>query len=291
MHLATAHSRRVESAFTITAKGVATAMAIHHWTSLHAPDVPSLTRADSVAVMVLGAIEQHGAHLPLSTDLDIGEGLLDEALHHVAPDRSVFVLPPLSVGASEEHSDFPGTLSLPAPVAQATLEAVGDSLAGSGIHRLMLINSHGGNQAIMQQAALTLRRRHGMLVVKAPYMTLAPPDDCLPREELVHGLHGGALETAMMLHLHPDRVRRDALGHPPSVGERLAAHQARLGPEGAASFAWLAQDLHPDGVVGNAALATDALGQQLVFHFGRALAEILDDTARFDITGFHAESS
>ena len=266
-------------------------MAIHHWETLHAPDIPGLIDDSSVAVLVLGAIEQHGAHLPLSTDRDIGEGLLAAMLEQTAAEHSVFVLPSLNVGASEEHRAFPGTLSLPAPVAQATLEAIGDSLARSGIRRLMLINSHGGNQAIMQQAALSLRRRHGMLVVKAPYMKIALPDGWLPPDELAHGLHGGALETAMMYHLHPQRVNTAALGHPPSSGERLASEQARLGPEGSAAFAWLAQDLHPGGVVGDATLASAALGKRLVDHYAQALAETLADTARFDISDFHAESS
>ncbi|MCW4153038.1 creatininase family protein [Halomonas sp. 18H] len=266
-------------------------MAIHHWETLHAPDIPALIDDSSVAIMVLGAIEQHGAHLPLSTDRDIGEGLLAAMLERTSPEQSVFVMPSLQVGASEEHLGFPGTLSLPAPVAQATIEAIGDGLAASGIRRLMLLNSHGGNQAIMQQAGLTLRRRHGMLVVKAPYMKIALPEGWLPPQELAHGLHGGALETAMMRHLHPQRVNTRAMGHPPSVGERLASEQTRLGPEGIASFAWLAQDLHPDGVVGDAGLGSAALGERLINHYAGALAKTLEDAARLDIRHFQAESS
>ncbi|MGQ7247970.1 creatininase family protein [Halomonas sp. V046] len=266
-------------------------MAIHYWQHLSGPDLARAVREDSVAVMVLGAIEQHGEHLPLSTDLDIGEGLLTAALGRLADHQSVLVLPAMSIGASDEHRDFAGTLSLPATTAQALIEAVGDSLARSGVRRLMLINSHGGNQAILHLAALALRRRHGMLVVKAPYMRLALPDDALPREECRHGLHGGALETAMMLHLAPQRVNTQALAHPRSRGESMAEVGMRLGPEGEASFAWLAQDLHPAGVVGNARLASAAMGKRLVDHFGERLAEILEDSARLAIDDFHPEPS
>ncbi|QEA39366.1 creatininase family protein [Pistricoccus aurantiacus] len=264
-------------------------MSIVLWQSLTSADLAAALRPDSVAVMVLGAVEQHGKHLPLSTDLDIGQGLLNAALERLEPERSVLVLPPLAVGASEEHDDFPGTLSLPAATAQAVIEALGDSVARSGIRRLVLINSHGGNQSILAQAALALRRRHGMLVVKAFYMRMSPPEDSIPREECHHGLHGGAMETAMMLHLAPERVRREHIAHSSSIGEARAAEGQLIGPEGEAAFAWLAQDLHPDGVAGNATLASTALGERLVTHFGERLARVIREASEMDISRFHPD--
>ncbi|WP_052384039.1 creatininase family protein [Litchfieldella xinjiangensis] len=258
------------------------------WQDLTAPELARQVGPDSVAVMVLGAIEQHGEHLPLSTDLDIGEGLLDAALSYLEDDAPLWVLPPLAIGASPEHTSFAGTLSLPPEVAIATIEAIGDSLARAGVRRLVLLNGHGGNNAVMAIAALTLRRRWGMLVVKYHYVRSAPPSEWLPADEMRHGLHGGALETALMLHLAPHKVHRDRLGHPASCGEAMAAQGMRLGPEGEAAFAWLAEDLHPDGVVGNASLATPALGERLVAHYASRLASVLDVPRHMTIDAFQA---
>lgn len=259
------------------------------WQDLTSLEVSTLPRT-TVAVMVAGAIEQHGAHLPLSTDLDIGEGLLQEALTHLPERFPLVILPPMAVGASDEHLSFPGTLSLPPELAIATLEAHGDAVARAGLQRLVLINSHGGNKAVMDLAALRLRRRHGMLVVKVHYTRMPPPGTLpaggLPAEELRHGLHGGALETAMMRHLAPDKVRLDQLDHPPSRGEAMAEQGLLLAPEGEAAFAWLAEDLHPAGVVGNARLATAELGQRLVAHYGKRIARILRETRDLAVDTF-----
>ncbi|MGM0982253.1 MAG: creatininase family protein [Pseudomonadota bacterium] len=253
------------------------------WQDLTSRELSSLP-SETVAVMVVGAIEQHGAHLPLSTDLDIGEGLLEEALTHLPETLPLVILPPMAVGASDEHLSFPGTLSLSPELAIATLEAHGDAVARAGLKRLVLINSHGGNKAVMDLAALRLRRRHGMLVVKVHYTRmLPPPDDSLPADELRHGLHGGALETAMMRHLAPHRVHLDQLDHPRSRGEAMAEEGLLLGPEGEAAFAWLAEDLHPAGVVGNAHLGTVELGKRLVTHCGKRIARILEETRRREI--------
>lgn len=255
------------------------------WLDLTSREI-SFLQSSAVAVMVVGAIEQHGAHLPLSTDLDIGEGLLEEALTHLPVRFPLVILPPMAVGASDEHLSFPGTLSLPPELAIATLEAHGDAVARAGLHRLVLINSHGGNKAVMDLAALRLRRRHGMMVVKVNYTRMPPPGTLpaggLPAEELRHGLHGGALETAMMRHLAPDKVRLDQLDHPHSRGEAMAEKGLLLSPEGEAAFAWLAEDLHPAGVVGNARLGTAELGERLVAHYGKRIARILRETQSMD---------
>ncbi|MDZ7852131.1 MAG: creatininase family protein [Halomonas sp.] len=253
------------------------------WQDLTSRELSSLP-SETVAVMVVGAIEQHGTHLPLSTDLDIGEGLLEEALTHLPEPFPLVILPPMVVGASDEHLSFPGTLSLSPELAIATLEANGDAVARAGLQRLVLINSHGGNKAVMDLAALRLRRRNGMLVVKIHYTRMPPlPDGGMPAEELRHGLHGGALETAMMRHVAPHKVRLDQLDHPRSRGEAMAEEGLLLGPEGEAAFAWLAEDLHPGGVVGNANLGTAELGERLVTHYGKRIACILQETQRREI--------
>jgi creatinine amidohydrolase len=148
----------------------------------------------------------------------------------------------------------------------------------------VLANSHGGNRSAMDQAGLALRAEHDLLVVKASYTRFARPTDVdLPDAEWRHGLHGGALETAMMLHLRADLVREDAIDDFPSLGADLEKQLRRTGPEGQASFAWLAGDLNPWGVVGDATLASAAMGERLVEHYGRALADVILDARDFPL--------
>lgn len=260
------------------------------WASLSSPELAARVTPQSVALLPLGAIEQHGAHLPLSTDVDIADGLVAAARARMTRDIELLVLPTVTVGSSLEHGDFAGTLSLTPETAIAHLVEVGASVARAGIRRLVLFNSHGGNKAVVDLAALTLRERHGLLVVKANYFRFAPPDDALPAEELRHGLHGGALETAMMMHLAPHKVRHAHLGEAVSLGARQEQDGHGLLPEGDAGFAWLAQDLHPSGVVGDARLATPALGERLVTHFAARLAAVVEAAACFDLTQLGSRS-
>ncbi|MCG5523640.1 creatininase family protein [Ectothiorhodospira haloalkaliphila] len=249
------------------------------WQDLTAPELASRMGPETVAVMVLGAVEQHGPHLPLSTDLDIGLGLLTEARRHLPADFPLLVMPPLALGSSEEHGGFPGTLSLPPQTAVAVLEALGEGVSRAGGRRLVWLNAHGGNTAVMDQAALALRRRHGLLVIKATYTRLGQPPG-IDADEWRHGLHGGALETALMRHLAPERVREDQVRDFPGRGQYLVASGHRwLGPEGAGAFAWLAEDLHPDGVTGDAAAGTAELGARILGFYGERLAQLLQEAA------------
>lgn len=252
---------------------------IYRWEHLSSPELVELASPDAIAILALGAIEQHGPHLPLSTDLDIVTGLLDRALDDLETPQPVFVLPAMALGASDEHRDFAGTLSLSASQMSEALARIGGAVTAAGIRRLVLVNGHGGNIGWMGPAALDLRRRHGMLVVKASYMQFSAPQDLLGAEELRLGLHGGQAETAMMMHLHPARVRSAKVAKFESVAERLPI-DAVLGPEAEASWAWLAQDLNLQGVVGRADLATASLGQRLVDFYGKKLAGVLRETAR-----------
>ncbi|MGY6553112.1 MAG: creatininase family protein [Wenzhouxiangella sp.] len=263
---------------------------IHHWQHLSAPELVERARPDAVALLALGAIEQHGPHLPLSTDLDIACGLQAAALERLSAATEVFVLPPLAIGASEEHTHFAGTLSLSAEQMSAQLFAVGAALHRSGLRRLVILNAHGGNIGWLGPAAIRLRRRFGMLVVKANYMLFAAPGHLLGAEELRHGLHGGQAETAMMLHLHPERVRLDQIKRFASRAEQLPSG-ALLGPEGEAAWGWLAEDLNAEGVVGDAAAASAELGQQLVGYYAERLAQIIAEAALLDLSGFETSTT
>ena len=256
------------------------------WESMTGPEVGDLVRRDPVVVLPLAAVEQHGPHLPLSTDLDIGRGLLEHAAGRLPAGFPVRTLPAFAIGASTEHvqAGLAGTLALDAEQVADFIVRIGAGLADCGVRRLVLSNSHGGNRHAMESAGLRLRREHGLLVVKATYFSFDRPADVdLPETEWSHGLHAGAVETAMMLHLHPDRVRAAEARRFASLGEQLEATGSRILPEGPAAFAWLAGDLNRAGAVGDAGLATPEMGRRLVEHYGDTLAAIIRDAGAFPI--------
>ena len=267
-------------------------MRARDWAGLSPAEAAAAARRDPVVILPLAATEQHGPHLPLSTDVDIGLGILGAALAWLPGDADVWTLPAIRVGASEEHARFAGTESVGSEEMSATIVDEGVRLARTGVRRLVLSNSHGGNRHAIDAAALSLRAEHGMLVVKAHYFRFPrPPDVTLPEAEWRHGLHGGAVETAMMLHLRPDLVRRDAVTRFESLGEELERTLRHVGPEGVAPFAWLADDLNALGVAGDATLATAELGRRLVEHYGRVLSEVIQDARDFPLDRLAASSS
>ena len=257
---------------------------IRYWHALTTVEAAALASRDPVIVLPVAAIEQHGPHLPLSTDLEIGLGLLAEAFRRLPPDLPVLALPPQAVGTSGEHRRFAGTLSLTPELLTESMVQTGAAIRQAGARRLVVSNSHGGNPPAIGIAAQRLREEHGLLVVKTSWFGDPRPDGAaLPDEEWRYGLHGGAVETAMMRHLRPDLVRLDAVRRFPSLDEELSRTLQRVSAEGGASFAWLAGDLNRQGVTGDATLGTAELGARLVAHYGRLLAEVIQDARRFPL--------
>jgi creatinine amidohydrolase len=254
------------------------------WADRTATDVAEAARLDPVVILPMAAIEQHGPHLPLSTDVEIGSGLLRAALARLDPSFPAYHLPMQAVGTSDEHADVPGTLTLDPHTVVEGIVALGHSIARAGVRRLVVCNSHGGNRPAIDVAALRLRRELGLLVVKAHWFRFPRPDeDGVPASEWEHGLHGGAVETAMMLHLRPGLVRSERIRPFLSLGERLGPELEFVRPEGVAPFAWMARDLNPDGVVGDATLADPGLGARLVDHYAGILAQVIRDARAFPL--------
>ncbi len=256
--------------------------AIRWWQTLTTVDAGTMGQSDPVVVLPVAAIEQHGPHLPLSTDLEIGLGLLSEAFQRLPDDCTAWALPPQAIGCSREHARFPGTLSFEPEQLTALIEGTGEALALIGVRRLVLSNSHGGNRHALEAAGLRLRDELGMLVINASWFRFPRPEDVnLPEGEWRHGIHAGAVETAMMMHLRPDLVRTSEAARARSFGEELEETLRRVAPAGAASFSWLAGDLNPGGVVGDPTLADADLGARLVSHYGAILAEVIEDARAF----------
>ena len=253
------------------------------WTDIRRLEVAEPGRARWIAVLPLAATEQHGPHLPVSTDVMIALAYLARVRELLPDSLPVTFLPLQPVGISTEHTDYTGTLTLSTAVALRDWMALGESVARAGIRKLVMVTSHGGNSAAMSLVAQDLRASCGLLAVTTSWSRFGVPGGLFSAEELRHGIHGGAVETSIMLARYPETVRREAVAdfRPTSIGMEkkyrwLSAHRP-------APFAWQAQDLHPSGAAGDATQASAEKGERLIEHGARAFCELLVDVDNFDV--------
>lgn len=250
-------------------------------------EMPTTAFADlppeTVAVLPIGAIEQHGPHLPVYVDSCINQGLLDASLAAMPDDLPVTALPLQAVGKSNEHIAFPGTLTISTDTIINMLIELGESVHRAGIKRLILLNSHGGQPQIMDVVARELRVRHGMFVVCAAWYAMGMPKGLFSPEECKHGIHGGEIETALMLHLRPDLVDMSKAENFESLSVRMEKQFDMLSPEGKVGFGWMSQDLHPSGACGNAAAADAERGRLLAEHSVQQFITLAREVSQFPL--------
>jgi len=253
------------------------------WDEMTFPDFATLDPASTVAILPVGAIEQHGPHLPVSVDSCINAMLLERVLAQAPPELGITALPLQAVGKSNEHLAFPGTLTLSAETLIRLLTELGESVGRAGVRKLVLLNSHGGQPQIMDIVARDLRVRHKMFVVNAGWHAGSIATDLFPADELRYGIHGGAGETSLMLHLRPDLVRMELAGDFVGLMHTMGEEYRWLTPEGRVGFGWQSQDLHPSGAIGNAAAATAEKGRILAEHAVANMIELLGEVARYPL--------
>jgi len=246
-----------------------------YWQDLTTTDFSSIQAEHTVAVLPVSAVEQHGPHLPLATDAVINDGIVARTLSQLGDSTTVLILPHVSIGSSLEHTHFAGTLSIDADTLAAAWIDIGKSVAQAGIRKLVIFNSHGGQKALVDLVALALRAQHDLFVVRANYFAFGAPDGLFEEQELLHGIHGGEVETSLLLHLRPDLVRRDRLENFVGLAEQLAAKRTMLGVEKPAGFGWMSEDLHPAGVCGNAVNADAERGARYLDHLASCLKTLL----------------
>ncbi|CUH63643.1 Creatinine amidohydrolase [Thalassovita gelatinovora] len=247
------------------------------WSDLKTTDFARINPATAVALLPVGATEQHGPHLPLSTDSILGEGVARLAAAKTGAD--VYLLPTVTYTKSDEHLSYPGTLTLDAETLLATLTQIGKSVARSGVRKLVILNAHGGNVPVLGILARKLRIEDGLLVVTAGWMSMGFPDGLISAEERRDGIHGGLVETAAMLHFRPDLVDMGAAQDFVPASRAVAENNQILRILGPVGTGWISEDLHPAGVAGNAAAATSEIGSALVEHAAERYALLLEEVA------------
>lgn len=254
------------------------------WTAIRWPEIGTTEPARWIAVLPLAATEQHGPHLPLGTDIMIAQAYLGRVSELLPAALPATFLPMQEIGISTEHIDFPGTLSLPPEAALRSWIALGAGVARAGVRKLVMVTSHGGNSAGMSLAAQELRAHHGLFVVTTSWSRFGTPQGLFSEQELHHGVHGGAIETSIMLARFAEHVRIDKIAnfHPTSIA--MEQKYRRLSTTRPAPFAWQTKDLHPSGAVGDATQASAEKGERLIEHGARAFIELLEDIDKFDVT-------
>ena len=253
------------------------------WMDMTWQEIAGAKTARWIAVLPLAAVEQHGPHLPLGVDTFIAEAYLARVRDILPENLPVTFLPVQRVGVSAEHLSFPGTLTISATTAIAAWTELGESLKRAGLRKLVLVTSHGGNVAAMEVVARELRTRLDMLAVTVGWHRFGYPEGTFSAEEKRHGIHGGDIETSLMLAAQPETVRMDRAPNATPATIAMAREFKWLGAYRPAGFAWMTQDLNPSGAVGDATLATAEKGEAALAQGGAAFVELLREIDRFDL--------
>ncbi|MDE0697535.1 MAG: creatininase family protein [Boseongicola sp.] len=250
------------------------------WADFTARDFAALERESVVAVLPIGATEQHGPHLPLSVDRAILDGIIAAAVPQIPDDVPALFLPTMPVGKSNEHGAWAGTLTLSAQTFISLLMEIGGSVAAAGVRKLVILNSHGGQVAPMDIVARDLRVRHRMLTLAASWFAQGVPDGLFPEDERRFDIHAGDMETSVMLALHGELVRMEhARDFRPAMADiDQACSHVGLSPAG--KLGWMAQDMNAAGACGNAAAATAEKGRAVIEHAARELVSLLGEVHR-----------
>jgi len=239
----------------------------HYLPALTRDELEAIPNKDRALVIIpTGAIEQHGHHLPVGVDAILGQAWLENIFPRLKSDAVVYVAPPLTYGKSNEHSTFPGTLSISASTLRRLLLATATQLRALGFRQIAVLNTHGGNSAVvvytLREIQTTLGLRAGLL--GWPYKPEQTP------QEAAYGFHAGEAETSLMLTVADELVdmTKAVCEYPAQLTD-----PGKLRPEAApAIFSWATEDVSSSGVMGDATAATFEKGRLWLAAQSAALA-------------------
>ena len=246
---------------------------------LTSPDIAALDKEEGVVILPIGAIEQHGAHLPTITDTLLTTHILDVTLAQLPDEVRVWALPPMNYGKSNEHLNFPGTISLSAQTLMAVLHDIAASVKRAGFRRLAFLNGHGGNMPLLNMVARDIRVETGLMCFCIHGFYEKPPFE-MSAKEWRYGLHGGETETSMILAIAPELVQMDkATQQYPDFPDT----DTSLFFFGRTSVAWLAHDWSETGIYGDATLGTAEKGEALINEAIKTLTKLFTVISRFEV--------
>ena len=233
-----------------------------------------------VIILPLGAIEQHGPHLPLIVDSAISMGVIGTAVKQLERSIPAYVMPCLYYGKSNEHTNFPGTISLSSQTLSLILLETAESLYQAGFRKLIFLNSHGGQPQIVETVARDIHQKYEDLLV-FPHFTWQVPNvaaDLLSEDELKYGIHAGDAETSLLLALLPEQVKMSLAVKEYPQG---LPFDSLLSLEGKLPFAWLTKEISKSGVIGDATVASKEKGNMLLKSLADSWSQVIRDVYKF----------
>jgi len=254
-----------------------------YWNELTSPEFKKLDPETTIAVLPIASTEQHGPHLPVATDVAIARGMLDAVQENLPDDLDVLVLPVQEIGKANEHVYGPGTLSFGADILIPAWTAIGEKVSEAGLRKLVIVNSHGGNLDIMNIVAREMRVRFSLAVVATQWGRFGHPEGMISEKERTFGIHGGEVETSLMLHFRPELVKMEYAEDFTSLAEWQKATTKHIQPTPPHALAWIAHDLNPKGALGNAAAGTAEKGAAISKHEALGFIELLQDLKNYPL--------
>lgn len=257
-------------------------MACKYWSELSTTDFENLNVKNTIAIMPVGSTEQHGPHLPLGVDVRIPEGVLKSVIDKIDGDIDILILPTLPIGKANEHIGFKGTLSLSINTLISLWTEVAESVFRTGIKKLLILNGHGGQTQVTEIVARDLRVRYDALVVPINWWSVRDKPQEFDQTEYTYGIHGGAEETSAMIYLHSNLVKADYCKNFQSNPFVNREKFPRLFSQGV-KHAWKAEDLHIEGAMGDASVATAAKGKEIVENAAISIAELITEMIEYEL--------
>lgn len=253
------------------------------WAEMKWPDFAAADMSKVIAVLPVAAIEQHGPHLPVGVDTFINEGYLKRAVERVPADIPALFLPVQAIGKSNEHIQYPGTLTYSMETVTRAWTEIGESVARTGCRKLIFMNSHGGNVPVLAAVVRELRVRCNMLAVHAGWSALGYPEGLYSPRERAHGIHGGDAETSLMLAFRPETVKMSEARDFVSSAVGIEQEFRKLRVTQPVGIGWMANDLHELGAAGEAHLAKAEKGDATADFGVEAFIALLRDVQAFDL--------
>lgn len=256
----------------------------HRWWDHSTRDFAALDMEKIVAVLPVGAVEQHGPHLPVKVDAAINAAIVEAALARMPADLPVLVLPMTAVGKSNEHTAFPGTLTLSHQTLSSLWLDICESVARTGCRKIIVFNSHGGQPQLIDVVCREMRVRHGVFAVNAMWARMTDLGDLYEASERRHGIHAGEVETSVMMHIDGPFVDMTHAADFVPLSVTLEKSGGLLMPEGAGvGFGWQMQDIHPSGAAGNAAKADARRGATTVDRAADAFVKLCKEVIAYPL--------
>lgn len=234
-----------------------------------APQLQALAASSAVvAVLPIGAVEQHGPHLPVGTDFLSAQDITDLAMRRVQSDAQYLVLPPVIYGLSIEHLHVPGTITLMPETLIHLLTDIGESLLRLGVKTMAVVNGHGGNDSAVQIAGRLLRAKN---------MRIYMVDGGAIRSRIgaqEYDVHADEIETSVMMASHPEMVDTGRIT--PDLSASVEKWHQSADCLGDLTAAWFIDDISVEGVVGEPIRASADFGRTFMERQAEEIARALE---------------